>query len=154
MLNVNNIDSEMKLRIAIGGDHAGFEHKKFILQWLQEQNYPTADFGSYTAESMDYPDAVHPLANALEEGKYDLGILICGTGNGVCMTANKHQHIRAGLVWNTEIAELIRLHNNANVICLPARFISEAVALTCVQTFLNTEFEGGRHQRRIDKMSC
>lgn len=144
----------MNLRIAIGGDHAGFDHKKYILRWLQEQNYATADFGAYTAESMDYPDAAHPLAAAIEEGKHDVGILICGSGNGVCMTANKHQGIRAGLVWNTEVAELIKMHNNANVICLPARFISEELALDCVKTFLKTEFEGGRHQRRVDKMSC
>ena len=103
---------------------------------------------------MDYPDSAHPLATAIEEGKHDLGILICGSGNGVCMTANKHQGIRAGLVWNTEVAELIKMHNNANVICLPARFISEEDALECVKTFLKTEFEGGRHQRRVDKMSC
>ena len=116
--------------------------------------FATADFGAYTAESMDYPDAAHPLAAAIEEGKHDVGILICGSGNGVCMTANKHQGIRAGLVWNTEVAELIKMHNNANVICLPARFISEQLALDCVKTFLKTEFEGGRHQRRVDKMSC
>lgn len=144
----------MNLRIAIGGDHAGFEHKKYILNWLQEQNCKTADFGAYTPESMDYPDSAHPLATAIENGEHDLGILICGSGNGVCMTANKHQGIRAGLVWNTEVAELIRQHNNANVICLPARFINEELALDCVKTFLKTEFEGGRHQRRIDKVSC
>lgn len=144
----------MNLRIAIGGDHAGFDHKKFILRWLQEQNYATADFGPYTDASMDYPDSAHPLAAAIEEGDFDFGILICGSGNGVCMTANKHQGVRAGLVWNTEIAELIRLHNDANVICLPARFIDETAALDCVKTFIKTAFEGGRHQQRVDKMSC
>lgn len=142
------------LRIAIGGDHAGFDHKKYILRWLQEQNYETTDLGPYTDESMDYPDTAHPLSIAVEKGEVDFGILLCGSGNGVCMTANKHQGIRAGLVWNNEVAKLIRMHNNANVICIPARFISEELALECVQTFLGTKFEGGRHQRRIDKMSC
>lgn len=145
----------MSLRIAIGGDHAGFEMKKYILKWLQEQNYGTADFGPYTPESFDYPDSVHPLAEAVEKKAFDFGILICGSGNGVCMTANKHNGIRAGLVWNEEIAELIRLHNDANIICLPARFISQEEGLKFVQKFLSTPFEGGRHQRRIDKMmSC
>lgn len=142
------------LRVAIGGDHAGFEYKKVILNYLQEQNYDTADFGPYTAESFDYPDSVHPLATVIEEGKYDFGILICGSGNGVCITANHHKGIRAGLVWNTEVAELIRLHNDANIICLPARFIDLELAIDCVKTFLKTEFEGGRHQRRVDKISC
>lgn len=142
------------LRVAIGGDHAGFEYKKVILNYLQEQNYDTADFGPYKPESFDYPDSVHPLATAIEEGKYDFGILICGSGNGVCMTANHHKGIRAGLVWNTEVAELIRLHNDANIICLPARFIDLELAIECVKTFLKTEFEGGRHQRRVDKIAC
>lgn len=142
------------LRIAIGGDHAGFDHKKYILRWLQEQNYETTDFGPYTDESMDYPDTTHPLATALEKGEFDFGILLCGSGNGVCMTANKHQGVRAGLVWDNEVAKLIRMHNDANAICIPARFISEELALECVQTFLTTKFEGGRHQRRVDKMSC
>jgi ribose 5-phosphate isomerase B len=142
------------MKIAIGGDHAGFEYKKIILNWLQEQNYETADFGPYTSESMDYPDSVHPLATAIEEGKYDLGILICGSGNGVCMTANHHKNIRAGLAWNNEVAELIRQHNNANVICLPARFIDSELALKLVKTFISTDFEGGRHAQRVDKIAC
>lgn len=142
------------MKVAIGGDHAGFQYKKIILNYLQEQNYETADFGPYSEESFDYPDSVHPLATAIENGEYDYGILICGSGNGVCITANKHQQIRAGLVWNTEIASLIRQHNNANVICLPARFIDADLALEIVKTFLSTEFEGGRHARRVDKISC
>jgi ribose 5-phosphate isomerase B len=142
------------LKVAIGGDHAGFEYKQFILNWLQEQNYETADFGPYSNDSFDYPDSVHPLAEAIENERYQFGILICGSGNGVCMTANKHQQIRAGLVWDNEVAELIRLHNNANVICLPARFISKEDALKFVKTFLSTDFEGGRHARRVDKISC
>jgi ribose 5-phosphate isomerase B len=142
------------MKIAIGGDHAGFEYKKTILGWLQKQNFETADFGPYTPESFDYPDSVHPLCNAIENGEFDFGILICGSGNGVCMTANKHQGIRAGLVWENEIAELIRLHNNANVICLPARFIDADKALEFVKTFISTAFEGGRHVRRVDKIEC
>jgi ribose 5-phosphate isomerase B len=142
------------MKVAIGGDHAGFEYKKIILNWLQEQNFETADFGPYTPDSFDYPDSVHPLCSAIEKKEYDFGILICGSGNGVCMTANKHQGIRAGLVWEMEVVKLIRLHNDANVICIPARFIDSALALEFVKTFLSTEFEGGRHQRRVDKIAC
>lgn len=142
------------MKIAIGGDHAGFEYKKIILTWLQEQNFETADFGPYSDDSFDYPDSVHPLCNAISKGDYQFGILICGSGNGVCMTANKHQDIRAGLVWEVEIAELIRLHNNANVICLPARFTYPDLGLECVKTFLKTKFEGGRHARRVGKIAC
>lgn len=144
----------MALRIAVGSDHAGYAYKQKILQWLQSENYVTSDFGPYSAESMDYPDSVHPLAEAIEKGDYDFGILLCGTGNGVMMTANKHQGIRAGLVWNLEIVKLIRQHNDANVLCMPARFISESQALDYTKAFLETEFEGGRHQRRVDKIAC
>ena len=143
-----------EIKIAIGGDHAGFAYKQHVLKWLQEQNYVTADFGPGSAESFDYPDSAHPLAAAVEKGDYHLGILICGSGNGVCMTANKHQGIRAGLAWNKEVVELVRKHNNANVLCLPARFISQEQALEYVQVFIATEFEGGRHARRADKISC
>lgn len=143
-----------QLKIAIGGDHAGFQYKAKILNWLQEQNHETADFGPYSEDSFDYPDSAHPLSEAIEKGTYDFGILICGSGNGVCMTANKHQNVRAGLVWDNEIAELIRLHNDANVICLPARYTSPEQGLKYVQTFLSTEFEGGRHARRVNKISC
>lgn len=142
------------MKVAIGGDHAGFEYKKTILKWFQEQNYETADFGPYTPDSFDYPDSVHPLCSAIEKGEYQFGVLICGSGNGVCMTANKHQGIRAGLVWENEIAELIRLHNNANVICIPARFVSAEKALELVKLFLSTDFEGGRHERRVGKIAC
>ena len=144
----------MSLRIAIGGDHAGFEYKKIILNWMQEQNFVTADYGPYSEDAVDYPDTVHPLATAVENEEYDFGILICGSANGVCMTANKHQKIRAGIVWNNEIAKLIRQHNNANIICLPARFIAKEQALEFVKIFLNTEFEGGRHGVRVGKISC
>ena len=142
------------MKIAIGGDHAGFDYKKMILNWMQEQNFETADFGPYSTDSFDYPDSVHPLCNAIEKGEYQFGILICGSGNGVCMTANKHQGIRAGLAWDLEVVKLIRLHNDANVICIPARFISEERALEFVKTFLTTEFEGGRHGRRVGKIAC
>lgn len=144
----------MALRIAIGSDHAGFQYKTKILKWLQDENFVTADFGTYTEESMDYPDAVHPLAIAIENGEYDFGILLCGSANGVCMTANKHQGIRAGLAWNLEVVKLIRHHNDANVLCLPARFISEFQALEYAQAFISTEFEGGRHSVRVGKISC
>jgi ribose 5-phosphate isomerase B len=142
------------LRIGLAGDHAGFEYKQKILRYLQEKNYQTADFGPYTADSVDYPDTVHPLSEAIEADKMDVGILICGSGNGVCMTANKHQGIRAGLVWNVEIAQLIKQHNNANIICLPARFISPDEALACVIAYLETKFEGGRHADRVAKIPC
>lgn len=144
----------MSLKIAIGSDHAGFEYKKTILNWLQEKNFQTADFGPYTPDSVDYPDIVHPLAIAVENKEFDFGILICGSGNGVCMTANKHQNIRAGLVWDSEVAQLIRLHNDANIMCLPARFIGIKIALDCVSQFINTAFEGGRHANRVSKISC
>ncbi len=144
----------MSLRVAIGGDHAGFGYKKVILEWMQAQNFVTADYGPYSTDSMDYPDTTHPLAEAVEKGEYDYGILICGSGNGVCITANKHQGIRAGLVWDPEVAKLIRQHNNANIICLPARFISAERALEFVKIFLDTPFEGGRHAVRVGKISC
>lgn len=144
----------MSLKIAIGGDHAGFEYKKKILTWLQSQNFQTSDFGPYTADSMDYPDTVHPLASAVENKEFDFGILICGSGNGVCITANKHQGIRAGLVWNNNVAKLIRQHNDANIMCLPARFIDDEEALLYVKTFIETEFEGGRHATRVGKIPC
>lgn len=142
------------MKVAIGADHAGYEYKNIILQWLQEQNYEVADFGPNSADSMDYPDTAHPLASAVESGEFEYGILICGSGNGVCMTANHHQGIRAGLAWNIEVAELVRQHNNANILCLPARFIDIETAIACVKKFFNTPFEGGRHARRADKISC
>ncbi len=142
------------MKVAIGADHAGYEYKNIILQWLQEQNNEVTDFGPDSGDSMDYPDTAHPLASAVESGEFEYGILICGSGNGVCMTANHHKGIRAGLAWNVEVAELIRQHNNANIICLPARFIDIDLAKACVTTFLNTAFEGGRHARRADKISC
>ncbi len=144
----------MNTRIAIGADHAGFDYKETIRQHLTDQGYTVEDFGTYSADSADYADFAHPVASAVEEGRADWGILVCGSGQGVAMTANKHQGIRAALVWQPEIAALTRQHNNANVLCLPQRFIVLDDALECVRLFLETEFEGGRHERRVQKMAC
>ncbi len=142
------------MRIAFGGDHAGYEYKQELVKTLQEQGYEVKDFGPFSADSVDYPDFVHPVATAVENGEFDFGVLICGSANGVAMTANKHQGIRAGIAWGKELAQLTRQHNNANVLCLPARFISLEVAKECVAAFLETAFEGGRHQNRVNKISC
>lgn len=142
------------MKIALGGDHAGFDYKRELVVFLTSQGYEVKDFGPFSAESVDYPDFVHPVANAVESGDYNFGILICGSANGVAMTANKHQGIRAGIAWGKELAELTRLHNNANILCLPARFISLDVAKECANAFLNTAFEGGRHQNRVNKIAC
>lgn len=141
-------------KVGIGGDHAGFEYKEKVVSFLQSQGYEVTDFGPDSLDSVDYPDYIHPMATAIEKGKLDTGIAICGSGNGVCMTANKHQGIRAALVWETELAALSRQHNNANVICIPARFVAYDLVQEMVSTFLNTDFEGGRHERRVDKISC
>lgn len=140
--------------IAIGADHAGFHYKEAVKQYLQTQGYEVKDFGTQNEESVDYPDFAHPLAAAIEQGQYERGILICGTGNGVAMTANKHKNVRAGLCWNKEVAMLVRQHNDANVLCIPARFISPEEAKTMIAAFLETSFEGGRHARRVGKMAC
>lgn len=140
--------------IAIGADHAGFHYKEAVKQYLQTQGYEVKDFGTHNEESVDYPDFAHPLAAAIEQGQYERGILICGTGNGVAMTANKHKNVRAGLCWNKEVAMLVRQHNDANVLCIPARFISPEEAKTMIAAFLETSFEGGRHARRVGKMVC
>ncbi|HAE13558.1 MAG: ribose 5-phosphate isomerase B [Chitinophagales bacterium] len=139
--------------IAIGCDHAGYDYKEAIAAHLSEAGYLVLDMGTHSSESVDYPDFVHPVAEAIEQGKANLGVLICGSANGVAITANKHQQIRAAIAWEEELASLARQHNNANVICLPARFISQDLAVACVDTFLQSEFEGGRHQRRVDKMT-
>ena len=138
--------------LAIGCDHAGYDLKENLKKNLTEQGYELKDFGTHSAESTDYPDYAHPVADCVENNEADLGILICGSGNGINMTANKHQGIRSALCWQVDIAEMARLHNNANVVALPARYISEALAHDIVKTFLNTEFEGGRHARRVDKI--
>ena len=141
-------------KIAIGGDHAGFSLKQPLIQWLLERGYEIKDFGTYSADSADYADFAHPVALAVESGEFDLGILVCGSGQGVAITANKHQGIRAALVWDIPLAALSRQHNDANIICLPARFISEAVAFDCVDIFLHADFEGGRHATRVGKIAC
>ena len=140
-------------KIALGGDHAGFEYKKEIVAFLQAQGHEVKDYGPFTTDSVDYPDFVHPVANAVEAKEFDFGILICGSANGVAMTANKHQGIRAGIAWAKELAQLTRQHNNANILCLPARFISLDVAKDCVKAFLETPFEGGRHETRVNKIA-
>lgn len=144
----------MKKVILIGADHAGFELKAAIIQHLETAGYEMNDFGCYSEESIDYPDFGHPVASMVEENEGMLGILICGSGNGINMTANKHQGVRSALCWKKELAELARLHNNANIIALPARFISEAEGIEMVDIFLSTDFEGGRHGRRVDKIAC
>lgn len=140
--------------VFIGGDHAGFELKAKVITRLSSMGYKVRDFGTESLNSVDYPDYIHPLANAMEQDMNSIGIIICGSGNGVAMTANKHSHIRAALCWQNEIAELARLHNDANIISIPARFVSEELAFRMIDTFLNTAFEGGRHKRRVDKISC
>jgi ribose 5-phosphate isomerase B len=140
------------MKIGIGGDHAGFEYKEALVKELNNKGYEVKDFGPYSKDSVDYPDFVHPLATSVENAENDLGILICGSGNGVAMTANKHQDIRAALCWTAELASLARQHNNANIIAIPARFVSYEIASEMVKTFLTTEFEGGRHQNRVNKI--
>ncbi|MCX2453291.1 ribose 5-phosphate isomerase B [Pedobacter sp. PLR] len=141
-----------KMKIAIGADHAGFEYKELLKSFLAD--YEVKDFGTHSTQSVDYPDFAHPVALAVESQEYTFGILVCGSANGVAITANKHQHIRAAICWLNEIAALARVHNNANVLCIPARFVSEELAKEMTSTFLNTEFEGGRHELRVNKMSC
>ena len=144
-----------QLRIGLCSDHAGYEMKQVILEHLKAKNpAELKDFGCYSPESCDYPDYAHPMATAIEKGEFDYGISICGTGNGISMVLNKHQGIRAALCWNEEIAIPARRHNNANVISLPARFITEEQALAMIDAFFTTGFEGGRHQRRIDKIAA
>ena len=142
------------MKIGICSDHAGVEYKAKLIKYLQGRGIEVVNFGTDTTESMDYPDVAHPLASAVESGNVDLGIALCGTGNGMAITLNKHQGIRAGLAWGTAIGKLVKQHNNANVLVLPARFISYRMAVAIVRTWLDTDFEGGRHQRRIDKIPC
>jgi ribose 5-phosphate isomerase B len=141
------------MTIAIGNDHAGPDYKFEIIKYLESQDIKVINHGTDSLDSVDYPDFVHPVANAVVNKEADFGILICGSANGVAMTANKYKDIRAGLCWTKEIVSLIRQHNNANVLCIPARFTSIPQAVKMVETFLETKFEGGRHQNRIDKIS-
>jgi len=146
------MSTEIKIKIAIGADHAGFEYKELLKSHLEA--YELKDFGTYSADSVDYPDFAHPVASAVEEKEYTFGILVCGSANGVAITANKHQHIRAAICWLNELAALARQHNNANILCIPARYVSVELAKEMVTTFLNTAFEGGRHEGRVGKISC
>jgi ribose 5-phosphate isomerase B len=138
--------------LALGCDHAGYELKEYIKLKLSESGYSIRDFGTYSSASMDYPDVAHPLSSAVNNGQYNAGILICGSGNGMCITANKYENIRAALCWNEELASLARAHNNANILCLPSRFIEPGEALNATIRFLVTEFEAGRHQLRVEKI--
>ena len=148
-----NTSFDFSKPVAVGADHAGFEFKSMIVEMLQSKGFSVKDCGTQNKDSVDYPDFAHPVASAVEAGEAACGVLICGTGNGVAITANKHQNIRAGLCWNNEVASLIRQHNNANVICIPARFVSPPTAEEMVNIFLATAFEGGRHEKRVEKMA-
>lgn len=140
--------------IAIGSDHAGFEYKTALIDWLEKKGYQVKDFGTHSTDSVDYPDFAHPTASSVEAGETAFGILLCGSANGVAMTANKHPHIQAGLCWQNDVAKLVRQHNNANIICIPARFVSLALAEQMIELFMTTEFEGGRHATRVGKIAC
>lgn len=139
--------------IAIGSDHAGFEMKEALINWLAEQEIPVIDFGPDSSDSVDYPDYAHAVTASIIDEESVIGILICGTGNGICMTANKWRDIRAALCWNPEIAQLARQHNNVNVLCMPARFITIDQSIEIMKVFLDTEFEGGRHEKRVNKIN-
>jgi ribose 5-phosphate isomerase B len=140
--------------VAIGSDHAGFDYKEDLISFLEAKEIPYQDFGTHSKISVDYPDFAHPVASAVESEEASFGILICGSANGVAITANKHQGIRAAVCWGEELAQLSRLHNNANIICIPARFVREGDAEKMVQLFMKTEFEGGRHELRVEKIAC
>ena len=145
---------ETSKKIGMACDHAGYELKEYLKDLLTKRGYTVSDFGTNSPESMDYPDTAHPLASAVENGDVDFGVSMCGSGNGITMTLNKHQGVRAALCWQPEIAALAKQHNNANILSMPARFISKEEAVAILDAYLNAEFEGGRHQRRIDKIPC
>ena len=145
---------DKSLPVAIGCDHAGYEYKEAIKTYLESQGFSVKDFGTTTPNSVDYPDFAHPTASFVEEGKAAFGVLICGSANGVAITANKHQQVRAGLCWDNEVAKLVRRHNDANIICLPARFVAPHYAIQMIETFYTTAFEGGRHGNRVNKIAC
>lgn len=142
------------MKIAIGADHAGVLYKEKLVKYLTGKEIDIQDFGTFSTDSVDFPDFAHPTAEAVEKGEVDFGILLCGSGQGVNMTANKHKGVRSALCWNTDIARLTRMHNNANVIALPARFVAYEYAVEMIEIFLNTEFEGGRHEKRVGKIPC
>lgn len=149
-----NIAFDLSKPVAVGADHAGFEYKQTIIDFLKKNNIPYKDYGTNSPDSVDYPDFAHPVASAVQNGEAAAGILVCGSANGVAITANKHQSVRAAITWQEEIAALARQHNDANVICLPARYVSTDDALKMITTFLATEFEGGRHEKRVNKIGC
>jgi ribose 5-phosphate isomerase B len=140
--------------IALGCDHAGFDYKEGFKKWLEENGITVKDFGTYSPDSVDYPDFAHAVASAVENKEFELGILVCGSANGVAITANKHQGIRAAICWNEELASLSRQHNNANVLCIPARFVPYELGEKIIGKFLTSTFEGGRHANRVNKISC
>ena len=144
----------LALPIAIGCDHAGFDCKEELISVLEAKGLQFKDFGTYSKDSVDYPDFAHPVAHSVEKGEAAFGILLCGSANGVAISANKHQGVRAAICWGEELAELARKHNDANVLCIPARFISDGDAEKMLTVFMNTHFEGGRHQSRVDKIAC
>lgn len=144
----------LQLPVAIGCDHAGFDYKEDLISFLEGKGLPFTDFGTHSKESVDYPDFAHPVAAAVEKGEAAFGILICGSANGVAITANKHQGIRAAICWGEELAQLARQHNDANIICIPARFVREGLAEKMVDLFMSTPFEGGRHENRVKKIAC
>ena len=141
------------MMISIGNDHAGVEYKNYIKEYLLTKDIEVNNYGTDSLDSVDYPDFAHPVSNDVNEKKSELGILICGSGNGVCMTANKYKNVRAALCWNKELALLSKSHNNANIVCIPARFIEKEEALDIIKTFISEEFEGGRHETRVNKIS-
>jgi ribose 5-phosphate isomerase B len=151
---VMSTEFDLSKPVAIGSDHAGFEYKEDLISFLEAKGVAFKDFGTYSADSVDYADFAHPVAEAVESGDYAFGILLCGSANGVAITANKHQQIRAAICWGDELAKLARQHNNANVICIPARFVREGDAEKMVDSFMHTPFEGGRHERRVEKIAC
>ena len=140
--------------VAIGGDHAGFDYKEILKSLITKEGLTVKDFGPFSNQSVDYPDFAHPVSASVENGESAFGVLLCGSANGVAITANKHQGIRAAICWSAEIAKLSRQHNDANVLCIPARFVSEEEAKEIFLAFVNTEFEGGRHETRVKKIAC
>ncbi|MDD3458062.1 MAG: ribose 5-phosphate isomerase B [Weeksellaceae bacterium] len=142
------------MKVAIGSDHAGFEYKAKIIEYLKGKGIEVEDFGAFSTDSVDYPDFAHPVSESVENKNVDYGILLCGSGQGVSMSANKHQGIRCALCWNSDIARLSRQHNNANIIAFPARFVAYEYAIEMIEVFFNTQYEGGRHEKRVNKISC
>lgn len=140
--------------IAVASDHAGFERKQAILAWFREKGFAYHDFGCFSAEPVDYPDFAHAIGNAIEKGEFETGITFCGSGQGISIAANKHQHVRSAICWIPEIASLARQHNDANICAIPGRFVTDEQAIAIVEAFLNADFEGGRHARRVEKIPC